>query len=242
MKQKILLFDLENSPNLGWVWQKYEQDVMRFDKEGVMLSFAYKWLGEKTVKAHALPDFRLYKKDKLNDTELVKVLHKLFNEADVIIAHHGDNFDIKKSNAYFAKAGLLPPTPYKTVDTRKVAKRYFRFNSNKLDDLGQYLDLGKKLPTGGIDLWFDCMAGDKKAWKKMVAYNKQDVVLLEKVYLKLLPWITNHPDVGIDLDKCKNCAGSNFMKRGISVQRNGRYQRLQCSDCGAWDRFKIKLG
>ncbi len=226
---KILLFDIETAPNLGYIWGKYEQDVLDYVEEGYMLCFAYKWLGEKdTICLRA----------KGNRTKLVKALWKLFNEADVIIAHHGDQFDIKKANAYFAKAGLPPPSPYKTVDTKKVAKRYFKFNSNKLDDLGNYLGLGRKLQTGGFELWKGCMRNDKKSWAKMMEYNCQDVILLEEVYIKLLPWITNHPDRGQNLE-CPNCKGKTE-RRGFSITRIGRKQRYQCQECGAWSLGKTE--
>lgn len=237
----MLLFDIETFANLGYTWGRWEQNVIAFQKEGYMLTFAYKWLGEKTIHARGLPDFPMYKKDKENDKQLVTELWDLFNEADVIIGHHLDSFDIRKSNAFFAKAGLPPPSPYKTVDTKKIAKRYFFFNSNKLDDIGNYLGLGRKIDTGGFDLWLDCRAGDLKAWKKMLKYNKQDVALLEQVYLKLLPWIKNHPDQGLK-GECPNCGSSHLNKRGIQISRKGKSQRLQCINCGAWSSLKLKNG
>lgn len=240
--KKVLLFDIETSPNLGYTWGKYEQNVVQFTREGYMMTFAYKWLGEKKVHAFALPDFTRYKTDKHDDVELVTKLWKLFDEADVIVAHHGDAFDIKKANAYFAKAGLTPPSPYKTVDTKKVAKRFFYFNSNKLDDLGNYLKLGRKVDTGGFELWTECMAGNPLAWSKMIRYNKQDVLLLERIYLRLLPWITNHPDVInyiTDEPICSNCGGKHLQKRGFAINRNGKKIRYHCQDCGAWSLSKL---
>src|SRR3990167_2337131 len=122
-KTKILLYDIENSPSLGWVWQKWETNVIDFDKEWYMLSFAFKWLGDKSVKSYALPDFKGYNKDKTNDRQLVEKLHELISEADMIVHHNGDRHDIRKSNARFLYHGLTPPPPYKTIDTKKVAKR-----------------------------------------------------------------------------------------------------------------------
>jgi len=240
---KILLYDIETSPNLGYIWGKYEQDVIEYEREGHMLSFAYKWLGEKTVKAYSLPDFPLYKKEPENDKALVKKLWELFNEADVVIAHNGDQFDMRKANAFFIANGLTPPSPYKTVDTKKVAKRYFMFNSNKLDDLGNYLGLGRKAQTGGFSLWKGCMEGNMEAWKKMVKYNKQDIVLLEEIYLKLLPWISNHPNVNIFDEKtaaCPNCGGQHIQKRGKGANALTTYQRYQCMDCGKWSKSKAE--
>lgn len=237
-QSKILLFDIETAPNLGYTWQKWEQDVIEFKRDWYMLSFAYKWLGDTSVKAYSLPDFSTFKKDKEDDTQLITELWKLFDQAEIVIAHNGDEFDIKKTNSRFIINGLQPPTPYKTIDTKKIAKKHFRFDSNKLDDLGNYLGLGRKIDTGGFELWKGCMAGNKDAWSKMVKYNKQDVVLLEKVYNKLLPWIDNYPVVSIDDGECRNCNSIHLQKRGRGANRFSTYQRYQCMDCGAWSKGK----
>ena len=136
MKARILLYDIETSPNLAWVWGKYEQNVIEYDREWHMLCFAYKWLGDRTTHVLSLPDFKTYKRDPEDDKELVAALYALFDEADVVIAHNGDSFDQKKAHARFVYHNMTPPAPYKQIDTKKVAKRYFNFDSNKLDDLG----------------------------------------------------------------------------------------------------------
>lgn len=235
-KPKILLFDIETAPNLGFTWGKWEQNVIEFKEDWYMLTFAAKWLGSNKVIIKGLPDFPTYKKDRKNDRELVKSLWDLIDEADVIIAHNGDEFDVKKMNVRFMENGLKPPTPYQTIDTKKVAKKYFRWDSNKLDDLGQYLKLGRKMDTGGFELWQGCMNGDMKAWRKMLQYNKQDVILLEKVYLKLRPWMTNHPNVNIlsGTEGCPGCGSKELQRRGIRVTRTSQFQRYQCQSCGMW--------
>lgn len=238
-KAKILLFDIETSPNLSYVWGKWEQNILSVKENWYMISFCAKWLDKKQILCHSLPDYSGYKKDKTNDHKLVVELWKLFNQADIIIAHNGDEFDIKKANALFLKHGLKPPTPYKTVDTKKVAKKYFRFDSNSLDDLGQYLQLGRKLKHPGFDLWLGCMVGDSSAWNLMVRYNKQDVTLLEKVYLTMLPWMTNHPNLNLlhdTLHSCPNCGSDKLQSRGFVMTRTAKYQRYQCQDCGSWHR------
>lgn len=244
-KKRVLLYDIETSPNLGWTWGKYEQNVIEFMEEWHMLTFSYKWLGEKTTHVRSLPDYKLYRKEPKNDRELVKELWKLFDEADAIIAHNGDAFDIRKTNARFVQHGLVPPSPYKSIDTKKVAKRYFKFESNKLDDLGHNLGLGRKLDTGGFELWLGCMAGDRKSWDLMCKYNKQDVVLLEKVYLALRPWMMNHPRLDLlnDIrDNCPNCGSTHIQSRGFGINTTSKYHRLNCQDCGSWFKGKnIKI-
>jgi hypothetical protein len=243
MKPRIVIYDIENFPNVGYTWGKWEQNVIQFTRQHTLASFSWKVLGEKKVHVVGLPDFPSYKKDKFDDKELTKALWKLFDGADILIAHNGNSFDVKQSNAFFIKHNLPPPSAYQTIDTKLVAKRYFRFNSNKLDDLGDYFGLGRKVDTGGFQLWLDCMAGDTKAWKKMYTYNKQDVVLLEQIYLHMRPWMVNHPNVNAytaQQDACPLCGSQNLQKRGFMGTRTGQTQRYQCQQCFAWSSGKTR--
>lgn len=236
---KILIYDIETAPSLGYVWGKYQQDVLGFERDWYILSFAYKWYGEKKTKAFALPDFKTYKKEPENDKELCKKLWELLDEADVVIAHNGDRFDIRKSNARFIQHGMLPPSSYQSIDTLKVARKYFKFDSNRLNDLGEYLEVGQKADVGSFNTWKKCMVGDKTAWKKMVDYNKQDVDLLERIYIKLRPWMTNHPNTNLyqgTMDCCPACGSEALQRRGYSYTRAGKFQRYQCVACGAWSK------
>lgn len=232
---KILFFDIETAPASGYFFDLYrENNIVSTTQDWYMLCFAYKWLGEKTVHAHALIDDK-YNPQKPDDWHVVEKLWHIFNEADVICAHNGDQFDIKKANTRFTIHGLQPPSPYKQIDTKKIAKKYFGFNSNKLDELGRQLGLGRKAQTGGFELWLDCMKGDRKAWAKMVAYNKQDVILLEQVYLKLRGWHKTHPNVSFftrNGDECTVCRSQKIKRDGIEYYRGGIAQRYQCLDCG----------
>lgn len=239
-KPKILLFDIETAPNLGWIWGKWEQNVLDFENQYYMLCFAYKWLDEKKTHVISQPQFRsAYARNREDDSEVVKKLWDLFNEADIIIAHNGDSFDIKMSNARFLAHGLSAPQTYKTIDTKKVAKRYFRFNSNSLNDIGKTFNLGVKMQHTGFEMWQGCMKGSKKSWKMMCDYNIQDVVLLEKVYLHMRPWMNNHPNLNLFKGTTHNCAacGSEKMhKRGTAITASTLYQRYQCQTCAAWGK------
>lgn len=235
---RVLFFDIETRPNLSYVWGRWEQDVIENVSDWSFLSFAYKWEGDKTVKAYSLPDFKSYKKNQEDDKELVTKLWELFNEADIVVAHNGNDFDIKKANARFLVHGLPPPTPFKSIDTKLVAKLRFKFDSNKLDELGRQLGIGQKISTGGFATWKGCMSGDMKSWFKMVKYNKHDVVLLEKVYLKLRPWITNFPITHLDNGNCYHCHADTLQKRGYRFNKSMRFQRYQCTSCGAWSSGK----
>lgn len=241
-KLKTLLFDIETAPSLGWAWGKYEQTIISFEKHWYILSFSAKWLGSNKTITYALPDFPIYEKDQEDDSQLVGELWKLIDEADIVIAHNGDKFDIKKSNTRFMINGLTPPAPYRTVDTLKLARKYFSFESNRLNDLGSFLGVGSKIHTGGFSLWTKCMKGDESAWNKMKQYNKQDVILLEKVYLKLRSWSTTHPKIIVDSteETCNICGSSNIQKRGYNYTKLYKYQRYVCLKCGAWSQGKLE--
>lgn len=239
MSAKILLLDIETAPSLGYVWGKWDQNVIAFEQDWYILSFAYKWLDGTSVTVHALPDYKGYSSRKpADDGRLIADLWAVLDAADIVVAHNGDSFDIKKSNARFLTHGLPPPSTYKTVDTLKIARKHFKFDSNKLNDLGGYLGVGNKLPHIGFAIWRGCMSGDLHSWEVMKQYNAQDVVLLENIYLKLRPW-ANHPDVSMygdptDKPTCPNCGGHHVQRRGTAVARTRKYQRMNCQSCGSW--------
>lgn len=222
----ITFIDIETSPILGFTWGAYEQNVLEVKEDWDLLSFAAK-AGDGRTKVYSG-----------NEEELVKKLWNVFDESDILVAHNGDKFDIKMSNAKFLEYGLLPPRPYKTIDTLKVAKKYFRLTSNKLDHVARFLGVGAKMKHAGMSMWFDVMDGDKKATRMMEKYNKQDVEILYKVYMKLRPWIVNHPNHGVYIDSvsaiCPNCGSANIQSRGFSVTKTGRKKRYQCQACGSW--------
>ena len=235
-KPKILFLDIETSPNISYTWGKWEQDVIEFKEEWHILSYSAKWLGGEQV-TEGMCDFN----DKTDKT-LVKRIYQLFDEADIIVAHNGDQFDIKKCQARFTFYGFKPTSPFKTVDTKKIAKKYFNFNSNSLNDLGISLGLGKKRKHDGFDPWLGCMNGDKKSWDIMKKYNAQDVLLLEKIYTHFLPWISSHPNLSLYINKevCPNCGSNDLQSRGYSLTLGGKFRRFQCQDCGHWSRSKVK--
>lgn len=234
---KIVFFDIETAPNLGWVWGKWEQNVIDFEQQWYVLCFSYKFLDDDKVHTVSLPDFPGFKRDKEDDKALIKKMVEVLDKADIVVAHNGDRFDLPRMNTRILFHKLKPPTPFKTVDTLKIARNKFGFSSNKLDDIGNYLGVGRKLAHTGFSLWKRCMEGEKLAWKEMAAYNAQDVLLLERIYLKFRPWYTNHPNVNILSGKtgcCPVCGSAMLQRRGYRVTRTSKFQRFQCSKCGAW--------
>lgn len=231
MKSKILLYDLETAPSKGYYFDPWkENNIVKKIDDGYILCWSAKWLGGKQITKGLC--------DTKSERQLLSQLYDLISEADIVIAHNGDRFDIRKMNTQFIKYGFTPPDPYKSVDTLKVARRYFAFESNRLDALGEFLEVGRKAKHEGIDLWLGCMNGDEDCWKRMKKYNAQDVKLLEGVYLKLRPWIQNHPTPKDGLEDCPNCHSTRFHKKGIEWTRGTKYHRAKCLECGT--NFALK--
>lgn len=230
---KILLLDIETAPNLVHVWGLWQQNVglPQIIDSGYVMCWAAKWLGEEYIHFDSI-------KNNL-PTEMLKGIHKLLSEADAVIHYNGTKFDIPTLNKEFLLYGMSPPAPYKQIDLLNVCRNQFRFPSNKLDYVAQALKLGKKHQHIGHQLWIDCMNYNNSAWYTMEAYNKQDVLLLEKVYNKLRPWIKYHANISIHGDTglvCPTCGHKHYHKRGWHYTKSCKYQRYQCQDCKTWFR------
>jgi predicted RNA-binding Zn-ribbon protein involved in translation (DUF1610 family) len=241
-KLKILLFDLETMPNLVRTWRKWEQNVIWYERYGYTWSISWKWLGEKKIHHKNITDFPLYKKDKFSDKELVKFIHNLVDEADICIAQNGNAFDLKYITGRFAHYRMKPPQPYQKIDTKLLFKKYLNEDSNSLKDICIKHNLPHKLETGGEKLWELCEIGNKKAIRKMREYNNGDVVSLEAAYLFILPYIDNHPNIGLmngEKFACPNCGSLKLQRRGFAYSRVGKFQRVQCQDCASWHQQPI---
>ncbi len=241
---KVAFIDIETAPITALVWNMFDTNVIHVIEPTYILSYAIKWRGEKKITTRALCDYRGYAKRKSYDGALVKDLWKDLDQADIIIAHNGNRFDIPKINSRLIVHGHRPPSPFKTIDTLIIARRCFKFDSNKLDNIGRYLEVGSKLSHTGKELWVGCMEGDPKSWRIMKRYNAQDIVLLESVYEEIKPWDKSHPNLAIydDTPGCPTCRSSNVQNRGFNVAKTRKTQRLHCRDCGAWFAGKTIKG
>lgn len=230
---RILLYDIESSPNLAHVWALWQTDVVAVEVDWQILCFAWKWLGESKVHSLSLPEL----KNPRSDRGLAVALHDLFDEADVVVAHNGNRFDQPKARTRMLVHGLDPPSPFREVDTLQVARRHFSFASNKLDELARQLGVSRKAAVHGFSTWKGCMENDPRSWATMVKYCKQDVRVLEDVYLKLRPWMPRHPNIGSldnEPDVCPACGSKNLIKKGKAFTDRAFRQRYRCTACGHW--------
>lgn len=236
---KILLIDIETAPHVAHVWGLWQQNVglPQILDAGYVLCWSAKWLGQDEIF------FSSTHRD--GRAEMLRVVHNLLDEADAVIHYNGTKFDIPTLHKEFLLDGLSPPSPIKEIDLLRTARSKFRFPSNKLDYICKALGLGKKYKHTGHELWIGCMNNDAPSWKMMEEYNIQDVILLEKLYMKLRPWIKGHANYGLYEENglvCTNCGSTHHSKRGFQYTGAAKYQRHQCGDCGTWFRDTTNLG
>jgi len=241
---KILTLDIETFGYVVETWGIWDQTIQpdQIIKDWCVASWSAKWIDDPPEKIMYMDNRD--RKDPRNDEKIIKAMHKLLNEADVIVTQNGKSFDIKKLNARFAFYDLTPTRPYKHFDTKQAAKTKFGFTSNSLKHLCEYLHIKykksdhKKFP--GRELWRQCEAKNLKAWKEMEKYNKIDVLATEEVYKKLEPW-TNTLNLAIftDLNEVTcNCGSTKFHSRGSAKTKTCIYKRYQCQGCGTWVQGK----
>lgn len=233
----VLVWDIETSPLITYTWGAYESNALEIIQDSQILCFAYKWLGQNKTYVLGQDDDTDYKPGVINDFELVQKIRELFDKADIVVAHNGNSFDQKIANTRMMYYGMTPPSSYQQIDTKRVAKKYGRFTRNKLDDLGRFFKIGEKMHHEGWDMWQGVLNGDKRMWKMMKDYCKQDVVLEEQLYLKLRPWMDAHPSISVigDMpDSCPKCGSDNLRQGGFMATKTGKRKRYQCLDCGGW--------
>lgn len=235
---KILLLDLELSYAIYYAYPSKREQYLSADNiiyDQFCSCAAWKWHDQKQVHAVKLTDFqKQFKKNFRDDVFIAKALHELMTEADIIVAHNGDAFDIKHANCLFIKHGLGPIPENKSIDTLKVARKYFNFPGNSLDQLSKrFGSTGKnKKPD-----WKKMTCGDAKEINQAAVYCKNDVLELEKIFVKLRPYIKNYPVLnrpkGVPT-RCRKCGGTHITESGYAYTKTGRTKRYKCNSCGTW--------
>jgi hypothetical protein len=240
---RILLLDIETFPDVVYTWGLYEANAIEVKEHWYLLSYASKWFGEKGITCRGIDDTGGLKKIGNDDKALMKEIHALLDEADIVVAHNAVKFDVKKINARLIVHGFAPPSPYKVVDTLRAVRQVAAFSSNKLDWLSKQLGIGRKVEHQGFPLWKACAAGDVNAWAKMKTYNIHDVKLLESLYVRLAPFI-RQPNAALynSGEVCVNPAcGSKkvHIYPGLYHANTRTYRRFQCKACGKWARATV---
>lgn len=242
LSPKILLWDIENSGMLiENVWNLWEPRINYSQVVGdaFILSWSAKWLFDDEIFSDVVTPSEAKNR---NDKRVVSSVWKLLDQADIIIAHNGDGHDVPKMNTRFVYYKMNPPMYDRTLDTLKIARQVFSFPSNSLNNINKYLGMEEKIHNEP-GLWELCLKGDKESLEKLKIYNNQDVLCVESLYLRLLPWIKNHPSWltygESDGKTCPQCGKSgNIVWRDDKLNK-GIYKVARCGDCGAPIRSNI---
>lgn len=236
---KILILDLESSPLVSYHFQMWKVNIglNQVIIKPHLLTWAAKWFNESNTFSDKLTSEEALAND---DYRIVSSLWDIMNEADIIVAHYGDKFDLPLANARFAIHNMNPLSPYKSVDTKSVASKNFKLYSNKLDAIAELFGFEGKISTDFL-LWRGCMEGDNESLQLMETYNIQDVIVLENVYRKLLPYIKNHPNANLynnsEEPGCTRCGSHSLTpldKKHITTV--SVFDTYRCDDCGAISR------
>lgn len=223
---KILAFDIETFPMEAWTWGVWQQNIglNQIKNPGIVASWAAKWFGSDEIILNSL--------NRTDPATLHRELHELLMRADVVVTYNGKKFDVPWVQAGFVIQGLPPPT-FQHIDLLHVVRKQFKFPSYKLEYVVKALGIGEKMANEGFELWKRCMAGDEDAWAKMEEYNVHDTLLLEALYDRVLPYISNHPNRSVvEGLVCPACGSAHYKKDGLRRTKAGIYQKYSCNDCG----------
>lgn len=232
---KILLWDIETSLMVVTAFQLKTEFIPHSAilQDWNIYCACWKFLGDERVQSVQVG------RDVTDDRAVCKRLRDLVAEADLVVHHNGDRFDLKKLNARLIFHGIDPLPPKATVDTLKEAKRVAYFTSNRLDYLDKHFGGPGKIRTEP-DLWMDVLHGDMDALDSMVEYNKGDIEALERVYLKLRSYMKTHAHVGVMKGEgrkcsCPKCGSIKVYKSGTRITGSGiKQQHYKCLECKAY--------
>lgn len=239
---KVLILDIETAPLRAFVWDVWNQNIGggQIYSDWFCLTWSAKWLFEKKVYSDRLTGTEALKQD---DKRIMKSIWALINEADIVIAHNAEKFDIPRLNTRFIINKMNPPLPYLIIDTLKHIRRHFAFSHNKLDEVNRQLNLPRKQETCGFKLWERCYKGEDAALKKMLSYNITDVKILEETYLRIRSWIKPHPNMGLyildQVSRCPSCSSPDIVKEGKYYYTSvNKYEAFRCDNCGSTGRVR----
>lgn len=238
---KVLLFDIETAPMRAYVWGRWNQNISLSEtiSEWFMLCWSAKWLGSNKVISERLTSEEAINED---DYRITLSLWELINEADIVVAYNGKKADIKWMNTRFIVHSIPPPSNYIVIDPCETARKVFGFSSNKLDALAGYFNIEHKMETS-FELWDKAVRGDQNALNYMSLYCGKDVVILEKVYLKLRVWDKKHFNYSVykNKDCCPICGGRIQEIDKKYITSSNAFSLYRCTECGALSRGKKAL-
>lgn len=174
----------------------------------------------------------------------MRAVWEVFDSADIIIGHNAERFDAKHLMGGWAEMGLPAPSPYKVIDTLKIARGSFAYESNTLDALNKRLGIDAKTDKYDAKIARAAVNGDKDAQEVLSSYNRGDIIASEALFDRLRPYAKGLPHMGMWADSdlaCPNC-GHDMTPTGKTAHANVQaYAALRCDHCGAHGRDTTKL-
>lgn len=238
------LIDIEASYALGYFFpSKREQYIPASSIKYGQFYPCAAWRrlgGGKTKVIKTTDDKARFTADFRDDYIVAKTMHDVMSEADVIIAHNGDNFDMKHLNVAFRRHGLGAVPQHKTIDTLKAARKYFAFAGNSLADLLKEFGLPTKHEKPD---WKLLTEGDEGETNKAAKYCKIDVDRLEQIFIEMRPFMRNLPKVKKKgrIEACDACGSKRVHDKRNAFDGTKLYRRIRCGDCGHEMRADIKF-
>jgi hypothetical protein len=231
---QVLFYDIESAPMLTYLWDLKNSGYVNPDmvvEPPFLLCWAAKWADDDEILHGRLTGKEAKRQD---DSRIVNNLAELIRQADVIVAHNGDRFDLPKLNARLAVFQAPPLGNVRTIDTLKLARSAFKFPSNRLGELAASLGIDGKFPTT-FDLWRRARSGDVPALKEMDLYCRQDVLVLEAVFDLLKPYVKRLPRM-VDAGQygqrvCPSCGSSALEPDGLHRTNASSFRRFRCTEC-----------
>lgn len=242
---RVLLLDIETTPEISFTWGRWKQHISQVQviEHPYILTWACRWMDTGETVSRKLTDYPGFAAGQKCDRALTTELWQLLQEADIVVAHNGDKFDIPWVQARAIKYGLPPLNPTKFVDTLKVAKSLIRVPSYSLDSLTQYYDLRPKLGNAGFSLWRSCMEGSTQAFLDMETYNRGDLDALEDLYLLFRPYMKAHPNAALyfsdAVSRCSRCGSVDVHEQEALYHTSlSSFGTVRCAACGAVHRTR----
>jgi hypothetical protein len=241
---RVVCFDVEMSPMIVYTFDLWNDGISpdNIIHGKHMLAWSGKQICDSKMHSDVMTSYESYRSD---DERIVKSLWDFLNGAKILIGHNVKDYDMREVNTRFLMHGLNPISNYQVVDTLKVAKSVFAFESNKLKYINQKLDIKQKIDNGGMSLWIKCMEGDEASLKKMKEYCEGDTLSVEELYFKMRPYIIGHPNLGLMINSenpvCPNCASDDIIANGSYFTTAGEYESVRCRNCGALSRRRSDI-
>lgn len=223
---KILFVDIESSDLAA--------DI------GHIICIGYKWANE--PKAHVMSILDYPGKFANDDKLLLKAFEKVYNQADIVVHHFGEYFDIPFLQTRRLIHGLHPMPETTMVDTWRICKKRLKFGSNRLQRVLEVLGCPIEKTPVKLSVWSLARLGHKKSIDYVIDHCLKDILVLEWVYNKIKSVWTPHPALVINSDDkyCRFCKEYSGISNGFRPAKTHVYRRMGCKKCGfSWKGAKI---